>query len=277
MAIISAFADEISADPTVQMDTLAAHGLNHIDLRGAWNQNVMRLTDAQCKELKAMLDDRGFKIPCIGSPIGKVPIDSDLDAHFDEFKHACDLSDFFEAGRIRMFSYYPPEAGGSILDHRDTVIERLQQMCDYVADRDVVLVLENESRLYGSLPPQLADLFESLESDKLIMAFDPANFVNDGARPVFETCWEPLKQYVGYFHIKDKVAGATGPCVPAGEGDGDMERVLSAAAEMGYDGVLTLEPHLAAAGQFKGDTGPQLFGKAVTALKGICDRVGLRY
>jgi sugar phosphate isomerase/epimerase len=277
MAIISAFADEIDADPRIQMDTLAAHGVTHIDLRGAWDTNVMKLSDAQCKELKAMLDDRGFGIPCIGSPIGKVPVDSDLDAHFDEFKHACDLSDFFEAGRIRMFSYYPPEAGGSVLDHRDTIIERLQQMCDYVADRNITLVLENESKLYGSLPPQLEDLFESLPSEKLTMAFDPANFVNDGATPVFETCWEPLKQYVGYFHIKDKVSGETGPCVPAGEGDGDMEKVLAAAAAMGYDGVLTLEPHLKAAGQFKGSTGPELFGTAVAALKRICDRVELNY
>ena len=277
MAIISAFADEIDADPKVQMDTLAAHGVKHIDLRGAWDANVMRLSDAQCKELKAMLDDRGFGIPCIGSPIGKVPVDGDLDAHFDEFKHACDLSDFFEAGRIRMFSYYPPEAGGSVLDHRGTVIERLQQMCDFVADRNITLVLENESKLFGSLPPQLADLFETLRSDKLVMAFDPANFVNDGALPVFETCWEPLKQYVGFFHIKDMVADSTGPCVPSGEGNGDIEKVLAGAKAMGYDGVLTLEPHLAAAGQFKGHTGPQLFEKAVTALKGICDRVGMSY
>jgi hypothetical protein len=45
---------------------------------------------------------------------------------------------------------------------------------------------------------------------------------------------------------------------------------------MGYDGFLALEPHLEAAGQFAGRTGPELFDKAVTALKRICDRVGLR-
>ena len=276
MAILSAFADEIDADPKVQMDTMAPHGVMHIELRGAWDTNVMRLSDAQCAELKKMLSDRGFAVACIGSPIGKVTVDSDLDAHFDEFKHACDLAEFFDCGRVRMFSYYPPE-GGNILEHRAIVMERLQQMCEHVTDRPVTMVLENESKLYGSLPPQMDDLFKTLASDKLVMAFDPANFVNDGAMPVFETCWEPLKQYVGYFHIKDKVSGATGPCVPAGEGDGDMEKVLAGAKQMGYDGVLALEPHLAAAGQFRGDTGPELFGKAVAALKAICDRVGISY
>jgi len=276
MAILSAFADEIDADPKVQMDVLDKHGIKHIELRAAWNTNIMKLTDDQVKQLKTMFDDRGFAIGCIASPIGKVTVDSDLDKHFGEFRHACDLAEFFECGRVRMFSFYPPQ-GGNILDYRDTVIARLQQMCDHVATRPVTMVLENESRLYGSLPPQIEDLFESLTSDKLIMAFDPANFVNDGALPVFETCWEPLKKYVGYFHIKDMVRGKSERCVPAGEGDGDMEKVLAGAAGMGYDGFLALEPHLEAAGQFAGQTGPELFGKAVSALKRICDRVGLSY
>ncbi len=277
MAIISAFADEIDDDPKVQIDTLLANGVNHVDLRGAWGANVMKFSDAQCKEIKQMFDDRGITVACIGSPIGKVPIDSDLDAHFEEFTHACDLAEFFGCEPIRMFSYYPPEAGGGILDHRETVVQRLQQMIDYAQGRPILLVLENESKLYGSMPEQMKDLMDTLKNDKITMAFDPANFVHDHATPVYEKCWQPLKQYCGYFHIKDMVEGATGPCVPAGEGDGDIEKILADAVAMGYDGILTLEPHLAEAGQFKGSTGPELFGKAVTTLKGICDRIGMKY
>ncbi len=276
MVTFSAFADEIDAEPVVQMDTLEANGVKHIELRGAWNTNVMKLTDAQCQHLRTLFTDRGFGVACIGSPIGKVTVDSDLDKHFDEFKHACDLAEFFGCNRVRMFSYYPPQ-GGNILDHRRTVIERLQQMCDYVATRPVTMVLENESNLYGALPAQLADLFENLVSDKLVMAFDPANFVHMGAMPVFETCWEPLKKYVRYFHIKDMVRGVGDHCVPAGQGDGEIEKVLAGAAAMGYEGFLALEPHLSAAGQFSGHTGPQLFSTAVNALRAICDRVGLSY
>lgn len=276
MVTFSAFADEIDPDPTVQMDTLEANGVKQIELRGAWDINIMKLNDDQCRQLKGMLDDRGFKVACIGSPIGKVTVDSDLDAHFEDFKHACHLAELFESYRVRMFSYYPPE-GGNIVDHRDVVLERLQQMCDYVADKRVTLVLENESNLYGEKPEQLADLMDTLKSEKLTMAFDPANFVHGNILPVYETAWLPLKKYVGYFHIKDMVTGATGPCVPAGEGDGDIEKILAEAKDMDYEGILALEPHLAEAGQFKGSTGTELFGKAVAALKGICDRVGLKY
>jgi hypothetical protein len=44
MPILSAFADEISADLREQLAVLKKCGLAHFDLRGAWNVNVMDLT-----------------------------------------------------------------------------------------------------------------------------------------------------------------------------------------------------------------------------------------
>ena len=78
MAIISAFADEIDPDPVVQVQVLADNGVDHIDLRGVWGTNVMKLTDAQCADAKRIFDDAGVRIACIGSPIGKVAVDADL-------------------------------------------------------------------------------------------------------------------------------------------------------------------------------------------------------
>ena len=47
MPTLSAFADEISPDPRLQMDGLEANGVKFIELRGAWNVNVMKFSDAQ--------------------------------------------------------------------------------------------------------------------------------------------------------------------------------------------------------------------------------------
>ena len=57
---------------------------------------------------------------------------------------------------------------------------------------------------------------------------------------------------------------------PAGEGDGDLVPILRDAYASGYRGYLSLEPHLAAHGQFSGFSGPELFQKAVDALRKIC-------
>jgi len=52
-----------------------------------------------------------------------------------------------------------------------------------------------------------------------------------------------LKPYVVYMHIKDAVA-ADGHVVPAGYGDGHLREILSDLWNSGYEGFLSLEPHL---------------------------------
>ncbi len=273
MPTLSAFADEISADPQEQMDTLEANGVKFIDLRGAFGVNVMKFTQDQCTQLRTQFGDRGFGVACIGSPIGKVKLDADFGRHFDEFKHACDLAEFFAARYIRVFSYYPPD-GEDVADHRGEIVDRLARKLEYIAGRPITLVLENESNLFGGLPERCVYLHAALPSDQLVAAFDPGNFVYMGVRDVYKTCWLPLREHVGYFHIKDFKYGEKDHAVVAGEGHGAIPEILQDAASRGYDGFLTLEPHLARAEHSTGHTPPPLFKKAVDALRAICQRAG---
>lgn len=275
MPTLSAFADEVSQNPKEQMDALEANGIHYVELRGAWGLNVMKFTDAQCTDLKKQLTDRGFGVSCIASPIGKVRIDEDYRKHFDLFKRAVDLAETFESKYIRIFSYYPPE-GESIAAYRGVVVDRLNEKVDYVANRDVTLVLENEKHLFGAVPERCVYLFAAVRSKKLVSAFDPANFVNMDVRDVYHTCWIPLRAFTGYFHIKDFKYGEEERAVPAGQGDGDIPRILRDAAADGYTGFLALEPHLAKAEHSTGQTGPELFRVAADALKKICVDIGWR-
>ena len=65
----SAFADEVSQDPQLQMDILGANGIRHIELRGAYGLNVMKLSEAQSVDLKRQFTERGFGVSCIASPM----------------------------------------------------------------------------------------------------------------------------------------------------------------------------------------------------------------
>lgn len=273
MPTLSAFADEISPDPQAQMDALSANGIRYIELRGAYGLNVMKFAAQHCEQLKRLFEDRGFGVSCIGSPIGKVRIDENYREHFDQFKRAVELAEFFESRFIRIFSYYPPE-GGDIGDYRGEVIARLAEKLDYIADHPVTLVLENESNLFGAYPERCAYLFAALPSPKLVGAFDPGNFVNMNIADIYNTCWLPLRRSVGYFHIKDFKYGETEHAVPAGTGDGHIPDILRDAAADGYSGFLALEPHLGKAMHSTGQTGPELFKVAADALKAICAQVG---
>lgn len=266
MLRLAGFADEISPDLDEQIRVCRENHVTHLELRGVSGKNVLDFDDALRREIKSKLADNGMGVISIGSPIGKVKIDDSWDVHFERFKLAVDAADFFDAPLIRVFSYYPPQ-GGDIQQHRDEVVRRFAAKIDYMKNHRAVLVHENEMHIYGEKGPGCVDLMQTLNSPKLRTAFDFANFVQAGVDPL--DTWPSLKPYTVHIHVKD-AKSADGKVVPAGEGDGHLASILKDAYTSGYRGFLSLEPHLAAAGQFSGFSGPSLFTAAVNALKKLC-------
>ncbi len=231
-----------------------------------YGKNVLDLDNAVRSEIKTKLAANGMGVVSIGSPIGKVKITDPWAEHFERFKIAVDVAEFLNAPFIRVFSYYPPE-GGNILKHRDEVMKRFAAKVDYVKNRNVVLVHENEAKIYGEKVAQCVDLMKTINSPKLRSAFDFGNFVGAKEDPLNN--WPLLKPYTVHIHIKDAQM-KDGKAVPAGQGDGQLAPILVDAYKSGYRGFLSLEPHLPAAGQFSGFSGPKLFTAAVDALKSLC-------
>ena len=269
MLKLAAFADEISPDLDEQIRVCKDNDVHYFELRGVSNMNVMDFDKAMCNEIRTRLSANGMAVACIGSPIGKVKINDPWPAHFDRFKHAVDLAEFFGAGLLRIFSYYPPEKGQQMRQHRDEVMRRMQAKADYVNGRNVTLVHENEADIYGERAAECVDLLKTINSPKLRNAFDFANFVVAKQHPLDN--WPQLKPFTVHIHVKDARL-SDGGMVPAGKGDGQIEPILADAYQSGYRGFLTLEPHLAAAGQFSGFSGPGMFKVAADALKAICQR-----
>ncbi len=272
MIRLAAFADEISPDLDEQIRVCRDNGVMFFELRGVAGKNVLDFDQAMRSEIRAKLSANGIGVASIGSPIGKVKINDSWEAHFDRFKIAVELAEFFASPFIRIFSYYPPEKDQDIRRHRDAVMKRMQAKVDYVKAGNVVLVHENEKDIYGEKGAGCLDLLKTINSPKLRAAFDFANFVQAGERPMSN--WPILRPYVAHIHIKDAKAG-TGQVVPAGQGDGQIEPILADAYKSGYSGFLSLEPHLKVAGHSHGETGLELFKVAADALKGICRRVGI--
>jgi sugar phosphate isomerase/epimerase len=275
MFTLSAFADEISPDPQVQVAILKHCGVRHIEFRSIHKTNVLNLTDAQVGEFKALLDREGFKLSAIGSPIGKVRIDEPFGPHLEKFRRAIHLCKLFGTPNIRIFSYYPPEKfDGNWAPYREQVMDRVRQKVEIAAREKVQLFHENEHRIYGDSPERLADLFNTIQSPVLKAAFDPANFVFCGYDPL--AGWRASKPHTAHFHIKDWKAGEEHGSIP-GEGQGQIPTIIADAVKMGYSGFATMEPHLLGGGPTGGVTGPELFPKAVGAFKAIVEKAGGRY
>jgi sugar phosphate isomerase/epimerase len=211
----------------------------------------------------------------IASPIGKVAIDKPWSEHLERFRIAVDAAEYFGAPFIRVFSYYPAggEGKGPVEPHREEVVRRFVEKVKLLeAHPGITLVHENEKGIYGDVGRRCLDLMSSVNSPRLRCAFDFANFVQVGERPIDN--WKLLKSYTAHIHIKDAKRGA-GNVVPAGEGDGDIPAILPDAYADGYRGFVSLEPHLKVAGHSHGETGPELFKVAADALKAILRKNGI--
>lgn len=274
MAKLSAFADEVSESFAEQAKFLVEQGVGYIEPRFVDRKNIMDLNSDELAGAKKLLDDNGIKVSAIGSPIGKVKLDEDFETHLDKFRHSVELAQFFETRLIRLFSYYPPD-GECIDDYLDEVVARFGRKLEILGDADIVMAHENETGIFGHSAANNAKLVESVDSEKLRLAFDSGNFVW-GEKNVdsFNTCWPVMKPYVAHIHIKDWKVGATVGAVP-GEGDGQIPELLGGLAAMGYDGCITMEPHLQVGGQFGGSTSPEQYATAIAAVRRIANEVGL--
>ncbi|MFC7195870.1 hypothetical protein ACFQL4_16580 [Halosimplex aquaticum] len=86
--VISGFADEIASDLDDQLSTLESLDIDHLDLRGVWDENALDLSDERLDELEATLDERGFSVTSIGSPIGKIGVEDDFEPHVERLDRA---------------------------------------------------------------------------------------------------------------------------------------------------------------------------------------------
>lgn len=272
MMRLSAFADEISPDLDEQLEVLSSHGISHIDLRSVWSTNVLDLSPDQLDSIERSLAARRMGVAAIGSPIGKVPITASLDEEAARLRSVCAIAQRFGARAVRMFSFYIPK-GEDAAQCESEVIRRMQTLTAVAQQCDVVLTMENEHGLFGDLPERCHTILESVNSPHLRLCFDSGNFVYENVRP-FEDAYSLLADYVGYVHVKDGTFG-NDQAVPVGNGDGGYDTIIADLARRGYDGVLSLEPHLSAGGTFGGFSGPELFGTAIDALVTLLDDLGV--
>lgn len=263
--VLSAFADEISKDLNTQMDVLDAHNIKYIEFRSA-DKPVLSYTRDELRDIKKKLDDRGFKVSAVGSPIGKVDISVDFNEYLDTFKWCLEVAHILDTPYIRMFSFYPPK--GKADEYESMVIERIGKMADLAGAENIVLLHENEKDIYGDTAERCLKILKGVNSPYLWATFDPANFIQCGVVP-YPDAYELLKDYIKYVHVKDaKFDG--GIVTPAGKGDGRVEELLKVLHKSGFEGFLSIEPHL---NNSLPGGGPELFDVAYKALKDILDKI----
>lgn len=275
---ISGFADEIDANLSTQIEVMKRLGISHIEMRGVNGKGLVEYTLDEVKDIKKTLDREGIKLSAVGSPIGKIKITDDFEMHFELFKHTVEIAKIMETPFIRIFSFFIPE-NEKPAGYKEEVFRRLRRFVSYAKEHGIVLLHENEKEIYGDTASSCREIMEEFYCDNFKAVFDFANFVQCGQGTM--EAYEMLKPYIAYIHIKDACA-ENGRVVLAGLGDGHVKVILKKLLDSGYQGVLSLEPHLIDFSGFaeleQGEKqekqklgGEEAFELAYNALTGILD------
>lgn len=238
---LSGFADEINPQLDEQIRVLKKLGMHYVEMRGANGKGLVEYPLDEVEKIKEQLDENDIHLSSVGSPIGKIQITDGFEEHFELFCHTVNIAHVMEVPYIRMFSFFMPE-GEDPEKYRDEVFRRVGRMADYAAKHNVILLHENEKEIYGDVADRCRKLMEEFYSDHFKAVFDFANFVQ--CHQDTKEAYEMLKPYIEYVHVKD-AEWESGQVVPAGHGDGNVKEILKMLKESGYEGFLSLEPHLA--------------------------------
>lgn len=243
--IISAFADEAYRDLEKQLPFLQKLGIKYFEPRYVQgNYAITDISTIKAKKVKEQMDEYDIKASCIGAWLGKISITDPLEPHLELLRHSIEIAHILDTKRLRTFSFYLPE-GDPIEKWRGEVMERLAKMADIAEKEGVILMHENEHRIYGESPEGCVDIFKTIKSPALSGTFDPANYIYFNYDP--KAAYDMVKDYTTYFHMKDAVPQVE--MRPVGYGDGRVAEVLAAAPDREEPYFLTIEPHI---GDFQG-------------------------
>ena len=243
--LLSGIADEAGAAIEDQVKAHKELGWDHIEIRNVGSLNLTDLSDRAFGEVREKLEEAGLLVSCFASQLCNWarPISIHPDIDVQELNRAVPRMQELNCRFIRIMSY--PNAGWPQREWRQEVVERLKTLAGIAEDGGVILAHENCHGYGGEGPNEGLDLLETVDSPALKWLWDTGNPIANGQDP-----WDyyaGVRDHVVYVHIKDAVAdrGQVTYTFP-GEGDGMVREVLRDLFSRGYDGPVSIEPHMEA-------------------------------
>lgn len=251
---LTGFADEAADDLAGQIRATKELGWSRIEARKIDGPNIHDLSeeafDAACRQL----EEAGVRINCFGSAIanwGKSVLDP-MDETLAEVRRAIPRMKRLGTKLVRIMSFAVLKDRNPDDQEEQERFRRLREIHRMLADEGLQPVHENCMNYGGMGWTYTLKLVENVPGLKLV--FDTGNpvFSDDRTQPEpfpKQSAWafyEKVREHVAYIHIKDGVIedGKIRYTWP-GEGDGDVRRIVRDLLGRGYEGGISIEPHLA--------------------------------
>jgi len=257
---LTGFADEAADDIIGQIRVTKLLGWENIEAREVNGKTISNLREDEFEYVEQKLQKAQIKVNCLASTIAnwKKTVQCPLEDDLIEVRRIIPRMKKLKTNMIRIMSYAPlRDKKGDILkdQQEEEVFRRLNTICQIFAGEGIVPVHEN-CMTYGGMSWQnTLKLLNHIPTLKLV--FDTGNPVALAAEcgekdrvPPDRISWDfyqHVREKVVYVHIKDVIYDSDNHRVTytyPGEGQANIREILKDLLKHGYDGGLSIEPHM---------------------------------
>ncbi|PPK64068.1 TIM barrel protein [Actinokineospora auranticolor] len=275
MRVLAGIGDEAGPGLAEQVAAVTGLGWSAIELRTVAGTAVADLPDPLFDEVAGTLAELGLRTVCVDSRIGdwSTVITGDFGRDLEELRVLARRCPRLGTRYVRVMSYPNDGLHDDEWEHR--ALRRMRELALRAEQADLVLLHENCAGWAGSDPARALRMLEEADSPALRLLFDTGNGLAYGYSATEQLA--EVVEHVAHVHVKDGVPTPMGPqwTIP-GEGDADVRGCLDLLAAHGYQGALSIEPHLSLRPHESGGRGSvegfTAAGRALEALLATADR-----
>jgi sugar phosphate isomerase/epimerase len=255
--ILTGIGDEAGISLSTQISAVRELGWHRLEMRGVRlaggeKANFHDLPEAEFEVAARMLEGADVKVHCFGSTImnWSKTVETPWKITLEEVQRCVPRMQRMETRYVRIMSFKPADETHSI---PRAVFERVGEVTRRFLDAGLIPVHENCINHGGMSWQHALELLERCPGLKWV--FDTANpvfnFDRSRAKPWPRQdpweFWEHIRDHVVHIHVKDATwnpgrndADYHWP----GEGEGRVRDILRDALTRGYDGGISIEPHM---------------------------------
>ena len=244
--MFSGIADEAGHSIENQIRAHKQLGWKLIELRNVSKQNITTIDEREFDRVLGLVTAAGMQVSCFASAIGNWSRDVNGDFEIDRAELISAIPRMKRAGTkfIRIMSWNPGKMAPD--EWKAEVFRRLEVLVKIAEDAGIVMAHENCTGWASDTPENFVEMLDTFHSSALVALWDTANalaYGKDGER-----FFAALEGRAAYVHIKDwmKKPNGEGVGVYAGDGQCRVPEQVERIMKTGYDGVFSVEPHVAA-------------------------------
>lgn len=241
----SGIADEAGKSLATQTRAHQELGWNFIEIRNVDGQQFTDIPDAKFDLCCRQLEEAGLKVSCFASGIANwaTKITDDFHLSIDTLERAMKRMQRLDTKHIRVMSY--PNDGLSDDDWRDECVRRMKELGARAQSANRVLVVENCDGWASTSPENYARFFQLVDLPSVQAVYDTGNPASHGDANTWNW-YQAARPHLAYLHIKAHTIGTDAQHTWPDSGESCIVETLRDLSSAGYDGFISIEPHLKA-------------------------------